>query len=68
MERNTQHAEWEQYAAKNTLSSKALIQYRRDKEFLKQKLKGNSPTLLVGMQTAIQMVQQFWEIEVPQKS
>jgi len=32
-----QHAEWEKYAAKNTLSSKAVIQNRRrDKEFPRQ--------------------------------
>jgi len=34
-----QHAEWEKYAAKNTLSSKAVIQNtRRNKEFPRQKV------------------------------
>ena len=33
-----QRAEWEKYAAKNSLSSKAIIQNRkRDKEFPRQK-------------------------------
>ena len=37
-----QHAEWEKYAAKNILSSKAVIQNRRiDEEFPRQtKMKG----------------------------
>ena len=34
-----QSAESEKYAAKNSLSSKAVIQNRRDKNFPKQKLK-----------------------------